>query len=129
MIFDTHGHGRNRGLRVAGAALAALSCLGVAACGGGATGGTNADGTTTIEFGDISPNSTLTPLYVAVRQGFFQRAGLNVQVQRFQGGGATSVAALATGSVQVASGGPTNFIGSNGQEGDRREVVRPDRRP
>lgn len=71
----------------------------------------SSSGTVNITFGDLSPNSTLTPFYVAVDQGFFKKVGLNVTVQKFNGGGATSVAALATGAVQVASGGPTNFIG------------------
>src|SRR6266700_4201479 len=103
-----------------GAVAAVLASGAIAACGspGGssASSGSSANaaassGTVSINFGDLSPNSTLTPFYVAVDQGFFQKVGLNVTVQKFTGGGATSVAALATGAVQVASGGPTNFIG------------------
>ena len=66
---------------------------------------------TNITFGDLAPNSALTPFYAALAQGFFKQNGLNVTVDAFHGGGATSVAALATGAVQIASGGPTNFIG------------------
>ena len=107
-----------------GAVAAVLASGAIAACGSSgsssasssATSGssTNAaanSGAVSINFGDLSPNSTLTPFYVAVDQGFFKKVGLNVTVQKFTGGGATSVAALATGAVQVASGGPTNFIG------------------
>jgi len=102
------------------AAVAALLASGaVAACSSSGSSGTSSagpqaaggSGTVSITFGDLSPNSTLTPFYVAVDQGFFKKVGLDVTVQKFTGGGATSVAALATGSVQIASGGPTNFIG------------------
>jgi len=105
----------------AGAVAAVLASGAIAACGssgsssaasgGSSTNAAASSGTVSINFGDLSPNSTLTPFYVAVDQGFFKKAGLNVTVQKFSGGGATSVAALATGAVQVASGGPTNFIG------------------
>jgi len=104
----------------AAAVTAVLAASTIAACSssGGSTnassaaaGGSADSGAVNITFGDLSPNSTLTPFYVAVDQGFFKKQGLNVTVQKFSGGGATSVAALATGSVQVASGGPTNFIG------------------
>ncbi len=64
-----------------------------------------------ITFGDLSPTTTLTPFYAAVYEGFFKKAGLDVSVEKFTGGGSSSVAALATGAVDVASGGPTNFIG------------------
>jgi NitT/TauT family transport system substrate-binding protein len=103
-----------------GAVAAVLACGALAACGssgsssagnGSGTSAAAGSGTISINFGDLSPNSTLTPFYVAVDQGFFKKVGLNVTVQKFTGGGATSVAALATGAVQVASGGPTNFIG------------------
>jgi NitT/TauT family transport system substrate-binding protein len=113
-----HGRARQaRGLR-AGAIAALLLSGAVAACGSaGSTSGSDSgaragagSGAVSITFGDLSPNSTLTPFYVAMDQGFFTKAGLNVTVQRFNGGGATSVAALATGSIQIASGGPTNFI-------------------
>jgi NitT/TauT family transport system substrate-binding protein len=103
-----------RSLAVAGVA-AVLASGAIAAC--SSSGGTSSanttsgSGTVSINFGDLSPNSTLTPFYVAVDQGFFKKAGLNVSVQKFSGGGATSVAAIATGAVQIASGGPTNFIG------------------
>ena len=64
-----------------------------------------------ISFGDLAPNTALTPFYAAAAQGFFKENGLNVTVETFHGGGSTSVAALASGAVEVASGGPTNFIG------------------
>jgi NitT/TauT family transport system substrate-binding protein len=103
-----------RRLGIAAVAAAVLASGAITACsssGGSSTQAATSSGTVHINFGDLSPNSTLTPFYVAVSQGFFKKAGLDVTVQKFTGGGATSVAALATGSVQVASGGPTNFIG------------------
>lgn len=111
-------------LTIAGVSTALV--LGLAACGSSspkasapntttaapASASTQAPATTTnITFGDLAPNSALTPFYAAVDQGFFKQNGLNVTVDSFHGGGATSVAALATGAVQIASGGPTNFIG------------------
>lgn len=114
---DTRGRiGARQVRRLGMAAVAAVLASGaIAACGssgnGTDSGTTTSSGVVNINFGDLSPNSTLTPFYVAVDQGFFKKAGLNVTIQKFTGGGATSVAALATGSVQIASGGPTNFIG------------------
>lgn len=101
---------------IAGLAAAALVCAGVAACGSSgssaaASGSSGSTGTVSLTFGDLSPNTNLTPVYAAVDQGFFKAAGLDVTIQKFTGGGASSVAALATGAVQIASGGPTNFIG------------------
>lgn len=91
---------------------AALLCAGLAACSSsGSSTGSTGSSTASITFGDLTPNTDLTPVYAAVDQGFFKKAGLNVTIQKFTGGGATSVAALATGSVQIAAGGPTNFIG------------------
>jgi ABC-type nitrate/sulfonate/bicarbonate transport system substrate-binding protein len=93
--------------------LAVTASLSLAACGSSgsssepSSGGTSA---TKITFGDLSPTTTLTPFYAAVYEGFFKKAGLNVSVEKFTGGGSSSVAALATGAVDVASGGPTNFI-------------------
>lgn len=102
-------------LRAAVTASSAVVCLALAACSGGggsASDSTGSGGTTSIKFGDLSPNSSLTPFYVAVYNGFFKKAGLDVTIQKFQGGGSSSTAALATGAVQVASGGSTNFIGN-----------------
>jgi NitT/TauT family transport system substrate-binding protein len=102
-----------RSLAVAGVA-AVLASGAIAACsssGSSSATTTSGSGAVSINFGDLSPNSTLTPFYVAVDQGLFKKAGLDVSVQKFSGGGATSVAAIATGAVQIASGGPTNFIG------------------
>ncbi|BBB01280.1 hypothetical protein RVR_8600 [Actinacidiphila reveromycinica] len=94
--------------------LTVTASLGLAACGssgtssGSSSGGASAD---RITFGDLSPTTTLTPFYAAEYEGFFKKAGLDVSVEKFTGGGSSSVAALATGAVDVASGGPTNFIG------------------
>jgi NitT/TauT family transport system substrate-binding protein len=85
----------------------------LAACGGSSSGSASNDGkaTTKISFGDLGSSPTMTPFYAAVYEGFFKKAGLDVSVEKFTGGGSSSVAALATGAVDVASGGPTNFIG------------------
>lgn len=114
-------HSALRGPRTTRSRLAcllssALVCAGVAACGSSASTGGNSSagsgsGSASITFGDLSPNTNLTPVYAAEDQGFFKAAGLNVTIQKFTGGGASSVAAVATGAVQIASGGPTNFIG------------------
>lgn len=102
--------------RAALLASSTVLCLGLAACGSSgsnsASGSSGTGGTVSINFGDLSPNSSLTPFYVAVYNGFLEKAGLNVTIQKFQGGGSSSTAALATGAVQVASGGSLNFIGN-----------------
>jgi NitT/TauT family transport system substrate-binding protein len=89
-------------------AAGAILLGGAAAC--GSSGGSG--GASTIRFGVVSPNADLTPLYVAADQGFFKKAGLNVEITNFTGGGASSSAALASGAVDVASGGPGSFLGS-----------------
>ncbi|WP_433887641.1 ABC transporter substrate-binding protein [Streptomyces sp. CA-111067] len=93
--------------------LAVTASASLAACGSsGSSSASSSGGTsaTKITFGDLSPTTTLTPFYAAVYEGFFKKAGLNVSVEKFTGGGSSSVAALATGAVDIASGGPTNFI-------------------
>jgi ABC-type nitrate/sulfonate/bicarbonate transport system substrate-binding protein len=94
--------------------LAAVTAsVSLAACGSSGTSPGSSSGTSAdkITFGDLSPTTTLTPFYAAMYEGFFKKAGLDVSVEKFTGGGSSSVAALATGAVDVASGGPTNFIG------------------
>lgn len=94
--------------------LALTSAVTLAACGSsGTSSGSSSAGASAgrITFGDLSPTTTLTPFYAALYEGFFKKAGLDVSVEKFTGGGSSSVAALATGAVDVASGGPTNFIG------------------
>jgi ABC-type nitrate/sulfonate/bicarbonate transport system substrate-binding protein len=92
------------------AVLAALTAgVSLVACGSSSSGGGTA--TKKISFGDLGNSPTMTPFYAAQYEGFFKKAGLNVSVEKFTGGGSSSVAALATGAVDVASGGPTNFIG------------------
>lgn len=88
-------------------AAGAILLGGVAACGSGDSGTANR-----IRFGVVSPNADLTPLYVAADQGFFKKAGLDVKITNFTGGGASSSAALASGAVDIASGGPGSFLGS-----------------
>lgn len=105
----------SRGAAATAAVLALLT--GITACGssGGSSngsGGGKSDSTAALRFGVLSPNADLSPLYVGVAEGFFKQAGLDVTVTNFSGGGATSSAALASGSVDVASGGPGSFIGS-----------------
>lgn len=106
--------GRSR-LTYGAAALGAAILIGttLSACGSS----TSADSSSSkIVFGDLVPNANLTPYYVAADEGFFQKQGLDVTTQKFTGGGSSSVAALATGAVDVAAGGPTNFIGAMAQK-------------
>lgn len=96
-------------------ATAAVLLGGVAACGssgGSSSGSSGAKATSTVRFGVLSPNANLAPVYVAAAEGFFKKAGLDVEITNFSGGGASSSAALASGAVDVASGGPGSFIGS-----------------
>jgi NitT/TauT family transport system substrate-binding protein len=90
--------------------LTAVVALLLAAC--GSSSDDSSGSSNEIRFGDVGSSPTLMPFYVAMYEGFFKKAGLNVSVQKFTGGGSSSVAALATGAVDVAAGGPTNFIGS-----------------
>lgn len=104
-MSNSHAHAF-RATTLAAAGVILLG--GVAAC--GSSGGSSDPNT--IRFGVVSPNADLTPLYAAADQGFFKKAGLDVKITNFTGGGASSSAALASGAVDVASGGPGSFIGS-----------------
>lgn len=96
-------------------ALAAVGSMAVAGCGGSSaassSGQSDPSTNMTLKVGVIGPSADLTPFFAAEYGGFFKKAGVNVEVTPLNGGGASSVAALASGSVDVAMGGPTNFIG------------------
>lgn len=99
---------RGRTFRVTTVAAGALLVGGLTACGSSDDSGD----ANTIRFGVVSPNADLTPLYAAADQGMFKKAGLDVKITNFTGGGASSSAALASGAVDIASGGPGSFLGS-----------------
>jgi NitT/TauT family transport system substrate-binding protein len=86
----------------------------VAACGssGGSGSGTlgSAGDSTRISVGLISPGTSLTPIYVAIQEGFFARVGLEVTTQNLSGGTPSAMAAFATGSVDMLAAGSTEFI-------------------
>lgn len=86
----------------------------LAGCGGssGSTAKSGSSGVTTIKLGTLSPSANQAPIYVAQNLGLYKKAGIKVDVTNFTGGGANSSAALASGAVDVAVGGPGSFLGS-----------------
>jgi ABC-type nitrate/sulfonate/bicarbonate transport system substrate-binding protein len=67
-------------------------------------------GSVQIIFGEISAAPSHTPLYVAISEGFFTKAGLNVTIQTLTGGTPSAMAAMATDSVNMMMAGAPEFI-------------------
>lgn len=88
---------------------------------GAATSGANSSAI--IKVGILSPSANASPIYIAQDQGMFKKAGLDVQITSFTGGGASSSAALASGAVNVAMGGPGSFIGSIAKKAIHGKVI------
>jgi NitT/TauT family transport system substrate-binding protein len=82
--------------------VAVLLAATLAACGGndeGSSGGSGPE-TKSLTIG-VLPVVDAAPVYLAVKQGYFQAEGLDVKFQSFQGGAAI-VPAMVAGSVQVS---------------------------
>jgi NitT/TauT family transport system substrate-binding protein len=102
---------RRRTLRLAGVSLALSAALVAAvACSPAGTSGSGAPDTAKITIGLISPGTSQAPLFVAIEEGFFSGAGLDVTTQNLSGGTPAAMAAFATGSVNVLAAGSTEFI-------------------
>ncbi len=72
----------------------------LAGCGGGGSGGgTSANGPATLKVG-VLPVTDVAPLYLGIKQGFFERRGLTIHPQVMQGG-AEVTAAIVSGSLDV----------------------------
>jgi NitT/TauT family transport system substrate-binding protein len=90
-------------------AMVACSSSGNSASGGAGSPG-EPGGSVRIAFGEISTAASHTPLYAAVAEGFFKRAGLDVTLQALTGGTPSAMAAMATGNINVMMSGSTEFI-------------------
>lgn len=73
--------------RTLAAALALALTFALAACGGGSSPATSADGTTAVKVGVISIID-VAPIYLGVSKGFFKEQGLDVTLEAAQGGAA-----------------------------------------
>lgn len=100
-----------------------LTACGGSSGGSGGSGSNSAGGLSTIKVGILSPSANASPIYIAQDQGMFKKAGLDVEITSFTGGGASSSAALASGAVNVAMGGPGSFIGSIAKKAIHGKVI------
>ena len=99
------------GLRACLAACIALIAVGgCSPKGAGGPSSASASGAPRIIIGQISPGTSQTPLMVAVAEGFFKKAGLDVTVQSLSGGTPSAMASFATGSVNMLVAGSPEFI-------------------
>jgi NitT/TauT family transport system substrate-binding protein len=83
-----------------------LGCIGASLVFAAASMGARAQSaapadTTKIVIGEPSTGTGQLPIYVALQQGFFQKAGLDVTGQLLSGGTASAMAAFASGSVNI----------------------------
>jgi NitT/TauT family transport system substrate-binding protein len=96
---------------VAAIAIAAASC-GPAQPENGA--GASA-GAVKIVYGQIQASTNHLPLYVAIRRGLFQRAGLDVTIQTMSGGTPATMAAMNSGAINIMGAGAAEFIEYTGK--------------
>lgn len=130
--------------RAAGAVLAALSLLAVAACGSdGSSGDGSASGMKDVTVGVI-PIVDVAPIYLGKEKGFFKDHGINLSLESGQGGAAivpgvvsgdfefgfsnvTSLMLARDNGLPLKVVAPGNF--STGEEPDFSAVVVPDDSP
>ena len=74
------------------------------------TGKPNANGLVSIRVGGSEGINTAIPLFVAMRQGFFRDAGLDVTFHSLSGGTTAVVAALKAGEIDATVGNATQWI-------------------
>ncbi len=92
-------------------ATAAVAALGVASCGKKAEpGAQQANGLIRIRVAGGEGINSATPLFVAIKQGFFKDAGLDVTYLSMSGGATAMAAALKAGEVDVGLGAATQWM-------------------
>jgi ABC-type nitrate/sulfonate/bicarbonate transport system substrate-binding protein len=74
------------------------------------TGKPSANGLVAIRVGGSEGINTAIPLFVAMRQGYFREAGLDVTFHSLSGGTTAVVAALKAGEIDVTVGNATQWI-------------------
>jgi NitT/TauT family transport system substrate-binding protein len=90
----------NSGGRLLGGIGASLALLLIAGSGAWAQSNAPAD-TTKIIIGEGSSGTSQIPLYTADREGFFKKAGIDVEQQMFSGGTPSTMAAFASGAINI----------------------------
>jgi len=88
------------------AAVAAVSVLGLAACGSGTQAATQTNGLFDVNLAEAVHNLGYIDLYVAQHQGFFQQQGINLHLTA-AGGDSQAFAAVLGNSAQFALGDAT----------------------
>ena len=80
------------------AALALTAVLAVTACGGGSPSGEEGGGGSPGAGGELTPVNVgvipivdVAPIYLGEKEGFFEEAGLDLELTQAQGGGAVSI--------------------------------------
>jgi NitT/TauT family transport system substrate-binding protein len=86
-----------------------VACSGQKEPAGAVSGAHSGTDTTPIVYGQIQGSTNHTPLYVAIRRGFFKRAGLDVSVQTMSGGTPATMAAMNSGAINVMGAGAAEF--------------------
>jgi NitT/TauT family transport system substrate-binding protein len=102
-------HVQRRSLLAAVAAVALMA----AGCGSTPTSSPSSDGTTKITVGVI-PIVDVAPIYLGVKQGFFDDEGLDVTLETAQGGAAI-VPAVVSGQYQFGFSNTTSLLLANSQ--------------
>ncbi|GAA1891731.1 ABC transporter substrate-binding protein [Paeniglutamicibacter psychrophenolicus] len=91
---------------IAAGLTVALAVISLTACGGSSLGGTaNGDGSDKLTVGSIANNAVALPLLIAVEQGFFEDAGLEVEVVNAKSGPEVT-AGLIGGTFQIGFANP-----------------------
>ncbi|SFI31539.1 NitT/TauT family transport system substrate-binding protein [Paenibacillus sp. UNC496MF] len=96
--------------------LAALLLVMTAAC--GQNSGKGKDALTTVKFSEVIRSIFYAPHYVAMSQGFFEKQGLNVDMNTAQGSD-KGAAALIAGTADISLVGPETTIYIYNQKGEK----------
>lgn len=103
-------------LGLGGFALVLSACSSSATATSSSSTGTSTSTSTStysITVGENEADPGHSPLYVAIKNGYFAKLGLNVKVEEFLAGGAQAMwAATASGQVQINDNATTNDVGA-----------------
>jgi NitT/TauT family transport system substrate-binding protein len=103
--------------------MALLLALGTAACNSSAPGDKNSGGMVTINVAGGEGSAATTPFFVAMKQGYFKDAGLNVNYVTLSGGSTSMDAAMTSSAIDVGIGGGSQWLSDLAKGGVTGKII------